>query len=188
MLRGLLNVKLAMRTRLTKKSEKARTAIDDKKDEMEEKEADESRDEGSGYRFEKDLVEISMQRWEEIRDNRVQLADRQHNEASMHDWILDSNPFNEGSALAADLSSSYDSEMESGSRSSQEPESGSSSACSGDDGPDRNTDSHDEAPSDDESSDIVETQIEESVISKILSDAKCKHYPLGKEEALWYLW
>ncbi|KAG0306562.1 hypothetical protein BGZ97_000700, partial [Linnemannia gamsii] len=44
-LQGLLNVKHVIRTRLTKESEDARTAIDDKIDEMEERMADGSRTE-----------------------------------------------------------------------------------------------------------------------------------------------
>jgi hypothetical protein len=48
-LQGLLNVKHVIRTRLTKESEDARTAIDDKIDEMEERMADGSRTEVGGW-------------------------------------------------------------------------------------------------------------------------------------------
>jgi len=179
-LSGLLKVRHAVRTRLTKESEKARTAIDDKIDEMEEREADDSRIEveGSNHGRETHIVERTS-RWEDIRNIHDQFVDRQghsDDDASNHGRNFESNIPNYCSASATDLSSSYESDMESGSRSPLE--------CSGDDESDRTPDSDDEAPSDDGSSDTAETQVEKSVVGKILSDAgidivrseKRKHY------------
>ncbi|KAI8596981.1 hypothetical protein EDD21DRAFT_386661 [Dissophora ornata] len=88
------------------------------------------------------------------------------------------------SVSASDLSSSYESDVESVSRVPQKYEPSSASECSEDDESDRSPDSDNEAPSDDGSSDIVETEQEEPAISKTLSGTgfstirseKRKHY------------
>ncbi|KAG0344844.1 hypothetical protein BG005_001641, partial [Podila minutissima] len=187
-LRGLLNVKHAIQTRLTKESEDARTAIDDKIDEMEERE-DRSRTEveESDHRHEVEPDETIIHSWEDIRKVHELFIDRQHHsddEASKHNWGFESNPANARSASVTDWSSSYESDTESVSRSPQELESSSSSECDDDYESDRTPDSDDEALSDDGLNVTAETQVEGPVIGKLLSDAginiirseKRKHY------------
>ncbi|KAF9276044.1 hypothetical protein BGZ74_003770, partial [Mortierella antarctica] len=154
----------AIRTRLTKESEEARTAIDDEKDEMEERKEGESRTQELGYRREKELVETEIQRWEDFRDS-------SDDGESTHDRSFDESRSHPSSPSVTYSSSSYNSDFEPGSRSPQEPESRSSSECSGGDGSDWFSDSDDEAPSDNGSNDAIATQVEESVIGKTLSDA-----------------
>ncbi|KAG0062614.1 hypothetical protein BGZ92_006147, partial [Podila epicladia] len=182
-LRGLLNVKKAIQTRLTKESEDARTAIDDKIDELEERIAN-----GSGAEVEglDDGREIRVvERWEDIRNVAewiTALMVESDDRASNQMWNSDMSDAT--SVSASDLSSSYESDVESVSRVPQKYELSSASECSEDGESDRSPDSDNEAPSDDGLSDIVETEEEEPAISKTLSGTefsiirseKRKHY------------
>ncbi|KAF9278943.1 hypothetical protein BGZ74_002961, partial [Mortierella antarctica] len=182
-LRGLLNVKKAIQTRLTKESEDARTAIDDKIDELEERIADGSRTEVEGLDDRREIGVVES--WEDIRNVPGWLAgllDESDDRASNQMWNSDLSDVS--SVSASDLSSAYESDMESVSRVPEKYEPSSASECSEDDESDRTPNSDNEAPSDDGSNDIVETQQEESVIGKILSGTgfstirseKRKHY------------
>ncbi|KAF9081746.1 hypothetical protein BGX29_004311, partial [Mortierella sp. GBA35] len=186
-LRGLRNVKRAIKTRLTKESEEARTAIDDRKDELEEREEGESRTGISGYHHGRELAETAILSWEEISSVFGQQGDRQDysdDEGSIHDQRFEGSRPDSRSPSATDWSSPYESGMESGPRSPQAHGSRSFSECNGDDESDGSPGSEGETPSDDGSSETVETQQEESVIGKTLSGTgfstilseKRKHY------------
>ncbi|KAG0195043.1 hypothetical protein BGX33_004419, partial [Mortierella sp. NVP41] len=147
-LRGLLNVKKAIQTRLTKESEDARTAIDDEIDELEERIAN-----GSGTEVEglDDRREIGVvERWEDIRNVAewlTALLVESDDRASNQMWNSDMS--NATSVSASDLSSSYESDVESVSRVPQKYEPSSASESSEDGESDRSPDSDNEAPSDD---------------------------------------
>ncbi|KAF9083230.1 hypothetical protein BGX29_003321, partial [Mortierella sp. GBA35] len=165
---GLLNVKHAIRTRLTKESEDDRTAIDDKIDELEERMADGSKTEveDGDHRLEIEVVE----RWESIRNIRARLADRLYDSddrASNRNWNSDGDLSDGSSMSVSNLSSSYESDVESVSRAAQEPEPSTGSECGGDGESDRAPD--EEARLVDGSSDAVVARVEESAIGKILS-------------------
>ncbi|KAK3813836.1 MAG: hypothetical protein JOS17DRAFT_821216 [Linnemannia elongata] len=182
-LRGLLNVKHAIQTRLTKESEDAKTVIDDKIDELEERIADGSRTEVKGL---DDRREIGVvERWEDIRivpEWLTALLVQSDDKASNQMWKSDTS--NATSVSGSDLSSLYESDVESVSRVPQKYEPSSASEFSEVGESDRSPDSYNEAPSEDGSSDIVETQQEEPAIGKTLSGTgfsticseKRKHY------------
>jgi hypothetical protein len=170
-LRGLLNVKHAIRTRLTKESEDARTMEDDEID---------KKQEGDGARpmveftqaescHQDDTAETRAQGWEDFRKS---AAKYRANQQDQSDWNSDDNHAPSSSSSSAGSSFSYTSVFESLSRIPGEFESSLSSESSEDDEVDRNPDSDDMVPSDDESSGAATAQSGESIIDKIVHGAE----------------
>ncbi|KAF9181994.1 hypothetical protein BGZ51_005021 [Haplosporangium sp. Z 767] len=118
---GLLNVKHAIRTCLTKESEDARTAIDDKKYEVGELMADGLRTEVGGWDHHREIELVES--WENIRNVRGRFDDRQDDSddrMSNQYWNSDGDLFDANSVSASNLNSSYQSATGSTSRVPQE--------------------------------------------------------------------